>query len=79
MVQVSIDEIKQDLSIYLPRVEAGETFIVIKNGKPLAEFKPITETFKLLRPFGLCTGEFTVPNDFNKPLPENIIQEFEKR
>jgi len=34
-------------------------------------------TSKRLRPFGLCAGEFTVPDDFDEPLPENIIQEFE--
>lgn len=25
------------------------------------------------RPFGLCKGEFTVPDDFNKPLPDEIL------
>lgn len=30
-----------------------------------------------LRPFGLCTGEFTVPDNFDDPLPEYVIQEFE--
>lgn len=77
MVQVSVDEIKQDLSIYLPRVEAGETVIIIKDGKPLAEFKPVIKTSKLLRPFGLYIGEFIVPDDFDAPLPEDIIQRFE--
>jgi len=32
---------------------------------------------KKLRPFGLCAGEFTVPDNFDEPLPEHIIQEFE--
>ena len=32
-----------------------------------------------LRPFGLCVGEFTVPDDFDDPLPEHIIEEFEGR
>lgn len=31
---------------------------------------------KSLRPFGLCAGEFTVPDDFDDPLPEHILQEF---
>ena len=31
----------------------------------------------LLRPYGLCAGEFTVPDDFDAPLPESIIMEFE--
>ena len=30
-----------------------------------------------LRPFGLCAGEFTVPEDFDAPLPEEILAEFE--
>ncbi len=77
MVQVSVDEIKQDLSAYLQRVETGETLVIVKAGKPIAEIRPIASSSKRLRPFGLCAGEFTVPDDFDEPLPENIIQEFE--
>lgn len=29
------------------------------------------------RPFALCAGEFTVPPDFNDPLPEEILRDFE--
>ena len=29
------------------------------------------------RPFGLCAGEFTVPDDFDDPLPEQVLREFE--
>lgn len=29
------------------------------------------------RPFGLCAGEFTVPDDFDYPLPEETLKEFE--
>lgn len=25
------------------------------------------------RPFGLCKGEFVVPDDFNEPLPDDIL------
>lgn len=32
---------------------------------------------KELRPFALCAGEFIVPFDFNKPLPEHILRDFE--
>ena len=30
-----------------------------------------------IRPFGLCAGEFTVPNDFDAPLPEDLLTAFE--
>ena len=30
-----------------------------------------------LRPIGLAQGEFTVPDDFNAPMPEDVLQTFE--
>jgi len=79
MIWVSEEEIGQDLPTYLRRVEAGETLVIIKAGKPMAEIKPVVSVSKPLRPFGLCAGEFTAPNGFDDPLPEHIIQEFERR
>lgn len=29
------------------------------------------------RPFGLCVGQFQVPDNFNEALPEDILQLFE--
>ncbi len=40
------------------------------------ELKPIINN-KKLRPFGLCAGEFIVPDDFDDPLPEDILNAFE--
>ncbi|KAB8316529.1 DUF2281 domain-containing protein [Tolypothrix campylonemoides VB511288] len=37
----------------------------------------LSQTQKELRPFALCAGEFTVPSDFNDPLPEDILSDFE--
>ena len=36
-----------------------------------------TPKTKNLRPFGLCAGEFVVPEDFDAPLPEEILNTFE--
>jgi len=33
--------------------------------------------FPWSRPVGLCAGEFVVPDDFDDPLPENLLREFE--
>jgi prevent-host-death family protein len=79
MTQVSIDEIKRDLPAFLRRVEAGETIIITQAGKPMAEIKPIVASSGERRPFGLCAGEFQVPDDFDAPLPEAVLQEFEGR
>ncbi len=40
------------------------------------ELPPITSS-KQLRPYGLCAGEFTVPDDFDAPLPEDLLSAFE--
>ena len=76
--RVSLDEIKQDLSNYLQRAQAGEIFVVTKAGKPVAEIRPVATASQYLRPFGLAAGQFTVPDDFDAPLPDQIVREFEE-
>ncbi|MCB0197423.1 MAG: type II toxin-antitoxin system Phd/YefM family antitoxin [Anaerolineae bacterium] len=77
VVQVNVDDIQHDLLTYLQLVEDGQTLVIVKTGKPIAEIKPVLSNPKKLRPFGLCAGEFTVPDDFDDPLSERILQEFE--
>ncbi|MDM8532707.1 hypothetical protein QUF63_16215 [Anaerolineales bacterium HSG25] len=36
-------------------------------------------TMEQTRPFGLCEGEFVVPDDFDDPLPDDILNAFEGR
>ena len=75
-MNISVDEIQRDPLKYLRQVEAGETIIIMRFNQPIAELRPITSS-KQLRPFGLCAGEFTVPDDFDAPLPEDILSSFE--
>ncbi|MDZ4874183.1 MAG: hypothetical protein CLLPBCKN_003579 [Chroococcidiopsis cubana SAG 39.79] len=37
----------------------------------------VSEQKKSPRPFALCAGEFTVPPNFNAPLPDEILRDFE--
>lgn len=48
----------------------GETVEVIVT---LMDEKVSTE----LRPIGLAAGEFSVPDDFDVPLPADVIEDFE--
>lgn len=62
-------------------VQEGE-LIEISANQPLPVEKAVEEeavkpSTNQLRPFGLCTGEFRVPDDFDEPLPEEIISQFE--
>ena len=50
-----------------------ETLLIVEGDTPVAELKPIVPPVRVPRPFGLCTGEFTTPDDFDAPLPESVI------
>ncbi|PSB34946.1 type II toxin-antitoxin system Phd/YefM family antitoxin [Chlorogloea sp. CCALA 695] len=75
-MNVTVDDLQRDPLQYLRRVEAGETIVIIRQDKAIAELRPIAITNQL-RPFGLCAGEFTVPDDFDDPLPEDMLRAFE--
>lgn len=77
MITISVEEMQRDLRTYLHRVEAGETITITQAEQPVAEIKPPTSNEKPLRPFGLYAGEFVVPDDFDDPLPEDILKGFE--
>jgi antitoxin (DNA-binding transcriptional repressor) of toxin-antitoxin stability system len=77
MQKITVDEIQQYPLKYLNQVEAGESFIIMQADKPIAELKPIQNHKKQQRSFGLCAGEFSVPDDFDAPLPEDILSAFE--
>lgn len=78
MLHVTIDEIQRDPLKYLHQVEAGETLIIFRADQPIAELRPIANS-KQLRPLGLCAGKFTVPDDFDDPLPEDLLSAFESK
>ncbi|NEO34182.1 MAG: type II toxin-antitoxin system Phd/YefM family antitoxin [Symploca sp. SIO3C6] len=76
MVNVNVDEILRDPLKYLRQVEAGETVVIVRFNQPIAELRPLGSS-KQLRPFGLCAGEFRTPDDFDAPLPQDILSSFE--
>ena len=57
-----------------------ELLTLLEGGKDAEEAKAgLGSNDKQLRPFGLCAGEFTVPDNFDEPLPGHVIEEFEGR
>lgn len=79
MVTISADEMQKDLPGYLRLVKTGETLLITQANEPIAEVKPVTSVTNELRPFGLCAGDFLVPDDFDAPLPNEILEAFEGR
>lgn len=79
MNTVSLQDLERDPAGLLNRVEAGECFVVARDGRPVAELRPLTLTVREPRPFGLAAGSFTVPDDFDAPLPDDLLEGFEGR
>ena len=70
-MEVNIHEAKTHLSRLLERVAMGEEVVIAKAGKPVARLVPI-DTLPKRRQLGIAKGDFTVPEDFNDPLPKEI-------
>ena len=75
MSQVTVHEAKTHLSRLLRRVETGEEIVIARSGKPVARLVP--EPDRPRRQFGLDRGLFEVPDDFDTPLPDEVLTEFE--
>jgi len=76
MITVNIHEAKTQLSKLLARVEAGEEIIIARDGTPVARLIAVRNP-AAKRVAGLDRGLFTVPEDFDAPLPETLLSEFE--
>jgi antitoxin (DNA-binding transcriptional repressor) of toxin-antitoxin stability system len=77
MSTISVHDIESDPLSFLRRVEAGEAFVVVRGDRQLAEVRPLAAAVSQPRPFGLCAGRFTIPADFDRPLPDDILKAFE--
>jgi antitoxin (DNA-binding transcriptional repressor) of toxin-antitoxin stability system len=67
----------RDFASYLERVASGETFLIASRAGLVAELRPAGTGASGPRPFGLCSGEFIVPEDFDAPLPAEVIADFD--
>ena len=76
MKTVNVHEAKTHLSRLLKRVERGTEVVIARSGKPIARLLPLEST----RPapvLGADRGKFTVPEDFDAPLPDAVLAAFE--
>lgn len=77
MESVNIHQAKTNLSRLLSRVELGEEIIISNRGTPIAKLVPFHIASNRRTSLGLDRGRFIVPDDFDAPLPEEILAAFE--
>lgn len=75
MKTVNIHEAKTHLSRLLEGVANGESFVIAKSGKPVADLTPIGKKRK--RRIGFMKGMGSVPDDFNTMFADEIADMFE--
>jgi prevent-host-death family protein len=75
---VNIYEAKTQLSKLVDLAASGTDVVIARAGKPVAR---LTTIKKEKRPivFGLLEGEGWIADDFDAPLPDEILAEFEGR
>lgn len=73
----NIHEAKTHLSKLLARVMAGEEIIIAKAGKPIARLLPFNDRPPERAP-GTAAGKIVISPNFNEPLPEEILESFER-
>jgi len=76
MISVNVHEAKTHLSRLLERVAAGEEILISKAGKPMAKLTPLSKP-QINRVPGLDKGVIKIPEDFDAPLPDDLLQLFE--
>jgi prevent-host-death family protein len=77
MRTVNIHAAKTHLSRLVEEAAAGEEIVIAKAGKPLARLCPLAQVPKK-RVLGRLRGKLIVPDDFDAPLPDEILDLFEK-
>ena len=75
-MEINIHEAKTHLSKLLQRVQEGEEVVIAKSGKPVARLVRVLPAASA-RKIGSALGDFVVPPDFDEPLPDSILADFE--
>jgi prevent-host-death family protein len=77
MKQVNIHEAKTHLSRLIEEVEAGEDIVIARSGHPVVRLVAMDRAKPVV--LGSLKGHIVVPEDFDDPLPSELLDAFEGR
>lgn len=75
---VTVQELDKQIYTLLAEVQRGAEIVISSSGKPLARLLPFDNDKKNIR-FGVLRDKVKVSKDFDAPLPDDILAEFEGR
>ena len=75
-MQVNIHEAKTHFSRLVDRALAGEQIIIARNGKAILSLAPLVPPMQARVP-GLSAGRGRVAENFDAPLDDMVLEEFD--
>lgn len=75
MITVPLGEAKNNLSKLVDEAAAGKTITIAKHGRAMAQLVPPGKSNG--RRIGAMKGKLTIPDDFDAPLPDDLLDAFE--
>jgi prevent-host-death family protein len=78
VVEVNVHEAKTHLSRLLARVATGEEVLISRAGKPVARLVPAGKAARPRRKPDRDKGAGWIADDFDGPLPEDLLARFLK-
>ena len=75
-MHVNIYAAKTHLSRLIDQVNAGEEIVITRNGRPVARLLPAAEA-RPKRRLGTLKDEVWISDDFDEPLPDDLLDLFE--
>jgi prevent-host-death family protein len=75
VIEVGVHEAKTNLSRLLRRVAAGEEVTITRGGEPVARLVPAGK--RKQRVLGRDAGRLHIADDFDDPLPADVLADFE--
>ena len=79
MQTINIHAAKTQLSRLVDQAAAGEEIVIARAGKPVARLVPLAPPAPQKRVLGRMAGRLVAHADFDAPLPDDLLDEFEGR
>jgi prevent-host-death family protein len=79
MDHINLYEAKTKLSELVDRAAAGEEIVIARHGRPVARLVAYAPPPGKRRKLGVLAGQGWIADDFDAPLPEDVLAAFEGR
>ena len=76
MHQINIHQAKTQFSKLVDAAAHGKEIVIARAGVPVAKLVPLVET-RPKRHFGVLKGKIKIAKDFDAPLADDVLDEFE--